>query len=646
MRVRAEHEARRRSRAEEIRFGEIYAVLAELANLDAASTERLQALELQVEREVSSGVPSQLERVRELLARGERVVLISDMYLPESAIRGLIAQADATVAERCPLYVSSEWGRTKGAGSLFRLVCQREGIGPRELRHAGDNLRSDLLAARRTGASAERVREAELRSWERLGRAPHETLWQRRAGAARLRRLEGRSMQDAIGYSIAGPILGAFTAWTLREAVALGRPSLCFLARDGWMLAAMARELQSAAGAGHLDLRYLYGSRQAWRLPAMVRFEPADRRWALGGNKRTTLRGAARRIGFEPELLSDEVERETGRRLAPDEPLDASLVAVLDRLLSAGRWDGLIEQAARRQAELFDRYLEQECGAGGAGGESAWTLVDLGWQGSMQDALRRFLDHRGRSVDLLGLYFGLTSGARHSSDSRKRAFATSVERTPLPPDFFHDAAVFLESLATACHGSTVRYECDDQGRVAPQLDEQGERVAAWGYDELLRGALDYVREHAEDCVSPEAPEAALRLTREFYEYLQGDELEDEFAECFGAFPFTPDSDARTVDELGPRRTWRDGLRYVFTNSQRRMEITAWPQATARRSGPAAAFCFGPRVRWFGLLAQPWRLYDFVPYSVSRRVKALLPRFAVRRLERLLFGRSFDPPPRR
>jgi FMN phosphatase YigB (HAD superfamily) len=637
LRVTSEREARRRSPYEEITLAEIYLTMSESRGIDLSVTEKWQRLEMDLEREMIVPIPQAFARVRSHLECGQEVVVISDMYLPAPFLRDLLVNLDHQIGTRCRLFVSSEYRVTKGTGNLFKRVAEELSVAPHEIKHAGDNRRADVMAARRFGATAVWVRDSELTNWEMLAHDGDSREWQRRAGGARRRRLSGGSMRDAIGYSIAGPILGPFVDWALREAREQGCRKVFFLARDGWLLQEMAHISRQRPEFAGLEIGYLYGSRQAWRLPAMTPPRPSDYRWALTSNRRATWSGVAARLGLDP-LPFFTRSRELGVPGSTlDTPLDASQHASLQSVLEAGHFDAPIQEAAIEQAERFAEYLRDQ----GLQGDERFALVDLGWKGTMQDALQRFLSQRGETTKLTGLYFGLSSTASSTDSNPKQSFAASIPRSPLAPDFFHDTALFLEALSTACHGSTVRYDRDMTGRVVPVLDNQSDAINAWGYAEVAEGALDFLRDHCDELSDICTSITALQLAADYLAYVRSSRMETHFAECLGSFPFTPDSDASTIGELGPRRSWFDGLRFVAAHSQKRMEISAWPQATARRSGVCAAALFHPNVRWLGLLAQPWRIYDFIPYSVSRRVKAVLPRPIVRRLERLLFGRSFE-----
>jgi FMN phosphatase YigB (HAD superfamily) len=109
--------------------------------------------------------------LREARGRGTRVIVVSDMYLPATAILRLLENAGIAVGiDR--VYSSSDHGRTKRAGGLFDVVLATEGVRADRMLHAGDCRIGDLEAPRRRGVAAVRLPRPHLalaRSVRRAG---------------------------------------------------------------------------------------------------------------------------------------------------------------------------------------------------------------------------------------------------------------------------------------------------------------------------------------------------------------------------------------------------------------------------------------------------------------------------------------------
>jgi FMN phosphatase YigB (HAD superfamily) len=109
--------------------------------------------------------------MRQARGRGTRVIVVSDMYLPATAILRLLENAGiADGIDR--VYSSSDHGRTKRAGGLFDVVLATEGVRADRMLHAGDCRVGDLEAPRRRGVAAVRLPRPHLtlaRSVRRAG---------------------------------------------------------------------------------------------------------------------------------------------------------------------------------------------------------------------------------------------------------------------------------------------------------------------------------------------------------------------------------------------------------------------------------------------------------------------------------------------
>jgi FMN phosphatase YigB (HAD superfamily) len=109
--------------------------------------------------------------LREVRRRGTRIIVVSDMYLPATAILRLLTNAG--IAEGVDrVYSSSDHGATKRAGGLFDVVVNAEGVRADRMLHAGDCRIGDLEAPRRRGIAAVRLPRHHLtlaRSMRRAG---------------------------------------------------------------------------------------------------------------------------------------------------------------------------------------------------------------------------------------------------------------------------------------------------------------------------------------------------------------------------------------------------------------------------------------------------------------------------------------------
>ena len=141
-RIEAEKRARAESGEEDITLEEIYKVL-----MPTAPDEELkQAMEREIEAElkVCRANPDALDFFNQVRESGKCIIIISDMYLNSHTIRTILTHCGYDISS-VPVYVSSEYAKTKRTGSLFKTVLSLESVESGEVLHIGDNLRSDVI---------------------------------------------------------------------------------------------------------------------------------------------------------------------------------------------------------------------------------------------------------------------------------------------------------------------------------------------------------------------------------------------------------------------------------------------------------------------------------------------------------------------
>lgn len=159
IRMSAERDARIRCQNQrghmEVTLAEIWEVLEETAGLDS---ERGAELEKETEWELCYGNPFMKEVWQRLRNLGKRLIVVSDMYLPEEFLTALLCREGFLGAKK--RYVSCEYRKNKASGNLFQLVKEeltavsRDLKKPAALIHVGDNPHSDVGMAEKSGFAA------------------------------------------------------------------------------------------------------------------------------------------------------------------------------------------------------------------------------------------------------------------------------------------------------------------------------------------------------------------------------------------------------------------------------------------------------------------------------------------------------------
>lgn len=229
---------------------DIYVQLATNQALDAAQAEALLQTELQIELE---NVVPIAENIAKLDADA---VLLTDMYLPEPAIRLLLRRAG--IVDDLNIVRTSAG---KATGALWRDLAG-QGI---QCIHLGDNPRSDVEQARAAGMRAtlcERHRPTEFEQTLYVSGLPHlAQAWRAARLAVRDRGLPAwaRSLQTELNLPallLTGAVLQAHA-----QDASLGR--LWFASRDARLLQRTTQSLIDAGGGNGPTCGYWFTSRYA-----------------------------------------------------------------------------------------------------------------------------------------------------------------------------------------------------------------------------------------------------------------------------------------------------------------------------------------------------------------------------------------------
>ena len=448
-------------------------------------------LELAAERRLCYANPLVLKAVQTARERGIRVVFVSDMYLPEAVIAGLL-EANGYAAPE--VLVSCTHGRTKHSGNLFVDLLQATQCPPQRILHIGDHVVSDHQRPNEMGLRTLHLTR-EMHGWTALadqhatfsGVARAEALSSLCTGLARrqLTRNDRADIWDRIGYELAGPLMFAFVRWIAQQASAQGVRKLFFLSRDGYQLEKTFRACAAQWGL-QIESVYLLASRRLLNLARIERLDEAALDFLMTADAFLRVRDFLERIGLAAAPLTAEVRRAgfsglneeitTGggyfRSAAHQERMRQLLLSIAPQILA-------IAQAEREKVRAY--FGE----AGFVPGPIA--IVDLGWQASSLRSLQDLLRQQQPGFRLRGYYFGTWSAAAP-------VVAAGCE---LESFFFHqgepqpraallaECVELIEHLFSAPHATVVSVERGAQGwspvcgkwETTPQQRQALDRVA-------------------------------------------------------------------------------------------------------------------------------------------------------------------------
>ena len=267
IRIEAEGCARKRMslyNKQEIKLTDIYQCLAYDNILSDEQIRILIGLETDIETIYSYPIQGTISLIKYILSQDQRVIFISDMYLPTNVIRTMLVNADPLFAN-IPLYVSGEMNAKKSTGEIFKLVSRKEDIDYGHWVHIGDNIKSDVEVPRKLGIKTIHVDFASNDAIDRFLDAhfTNNTFAHLYGGCAKLAKLHNDSINYEIGARFGGPLLVGYAEWLLELALRASMQEIYFVSRDGFVPKRMCDAIIKARGY-KIRTKYIYGSRKAF----------------------------------------------------------------------------------------------------------------------------------------------------------------------------------------------------------------------------------------------------------------------------------------------------------------------------------------------------------------------------------------------
>lgn len=579
LRVRAQKVAHETSSHPEITLNEIYAALGlDFPQIKDEHLQLLQEWEESIEIGSAYPIPQNVSKVMELLGSGHKVLLISDMYLSKAVVIKMLENADSRLCS-IPLYLSSELKMRKADGVLFRHVCNDQKIHPSSLVHTGDNFNSDCVMAKRMGAGYDFYQDSFLSKVERSYFQEEQNLFlQLFVGASKQARLEGHGLKPSyrLGASFMGPMFYGFVHDLMKQAVNEGIKKLYFLARDGYLLKIIAEEI-IARFHYNVEIRYLYTSRQATYLASIFCVTPSHFPWIFQEMDNViTFDVVAKRLHFEPNILIDYLDADLNQSIVRHglgNRLTQQLITRLQaEFLRNSNLKIKIESEAKACRENAIGYFEQE----GLLQDERIGFVDIGWKGTLQDAIFKILKSKKPDFKITSYYLAVTHFSAHTSPENRKVPAYMFPSTK------PGIGPMLELLLQCEHGTTVSYRRDESGRFEPVLKAPSAHLEDWGLDGYKQGIRAFSRTLSQSlAANPEIETTYAAITPILIELLK--DATPEVAVTLGELHYSGNLEESNVRRFAPAFTVAEALKYMMSSKRHRGFYTQWIDASCTRS---------------------------------------------------------------
>lgn len=544
---------------EEVDLHDIYLAMATSGVLDTSQIEYLCLVEENIEIANVIAIEENISRLKKLIDQGERVVLISDMYLSEKTIRKMLLRTD-DIFKDIPLYVSSEYRKRKTTGNLYRIVKEIEQVDYGNWIHIGDNLHQDIEIPYNLGIQVERVPRIALSDFERelLGRYGKDSRLQLMIGSAlqseeRSEKIfeqteRGGKARKAyhVGCRYAGAVLYSYAEWIVGQAEKKNIKRLYFIARDGYLI---KRIVDIIIEKQEMNIRtyYIYGSRKAWRMPSLSKEYYNLYQLVIWShtNKIHTLTDLAEVLHVSPEDLYRFLPGTLKNSKKNFQITNVELEYIVEKLSKNKEFQDWHLDELKREKELARRYLEQEVDMS----DENFAFVDVAGGGLTQGCLRELVKDKYQKP-IRTFFFKV---------DRVNLAEGSITDTFVPSYLTNDLTV--EMMCRAPHGQTKCYQLVD-GEIVPELEEEESRALIehgfYDYEEGIVKFSEVMCEMTQKC----GKRIGLLQNLLLYVKYIAENPSSEVLEYFAAMPSGDTGRENGIQEYAPKLTKED-IKKIF-----------------------------------------------------------------------------------
>ena len=407
---------------------------------------------------------------RHAIALGKTVILTSDTYFSQEEMLYLLQSCGYTSFNE--LFLSSLSNYSKRDGSIFALISNRYPKSKYKVLHIGDNEISDHIMPELHGIDSFHYRKGSDR-FPRLLKSDSEVFNIISNGIVSNCLLEKTSYFFELGVSVFGPLYYSFIQWIRRSAEEEGIENLYFLSRDGYLM----KKVYDCLGGD--NSQYLYVSRLVVKR-ALLGIHGIDSEKIIDQNisgiplvNLASLLVPVMDIGGLQGTRFERAKVDVGQAELNRDFIEFLQCKNLDYLAS--------------QLSLLLRYFDMV----GMTRHKTIGIVDIGWNGRIQDGLQTLFESCGINTRIIGHYVGIEdhpANRQRSQLNLMKGYAFFLERPEYTKELYED-------FFTAPHGSVLGYEARESS-IIPVLDSDGiEQPNLPKFEEFQKGVLWYI-----DCI--------------------------------------------------------------------------------------------------------------------------------------------------
>lgn len=454
--TRKEQEQNLKKEIEEPTYKELLKAIYNTLSIDISLKEFYELskkVEINIEQKVLVSDKDGVYLLKQLKKEGKKVVLISDFYFGKELLAPILNDLDLGQFID-DIFVSSDIGKRKSTGNLYKYVLEKECISSQEMLMIGDNKKSDVEIPSSLG----------IATYHKKNMWNSKKILERKEIIKKLYEMSECESNPINGYM---SILLLFCERLYKYLVKSQQDKVYFCSREGQGLKRIFDYYQSFYPKElQITTSYLYVSRKATVIAGLNDIEKETFDNVFSKKCSYSLRNFMEFMEFSRGTI-DYVKSTYG---IDDETVlinDKKKNLVFQKIVTDDRVILEYNKIRRNKRKLLEKYLIQQ---GINVMQGKLCMVDIGWKGSIQDNLRKVLNE---NVIIQGYYLGifdkgeLVDKCYYSSNNLKTGVVFSTI-TDKDKDYFifRKNRMFLETLFTADHGPVMGYK-EDGNKVSP-----------------------------------------------------------------------------------------------------------------------------------------------------------------------------------
>lgn len=540
---------------EEVGLKDIYTAMAVCGCLSESQIDYLCCLEQKTEVENVVGIKENIQLIKKLLSMNEHVVLISDMYLSKKVIREMLLQVDI-VFKDIPLYVSSEYGKRKTTGNLYREVQRLEKINFNDWIHIGDNIHQDIEIPFSLGIQVKLWKNEKMTDFENK-------IINNYGGESELQKIIGTGLNvcqerkiinikndiiDAylIGCRYSAPLLYSYAEWIITQAINKHIQRLYFIARDGYLVKKIVDIILADKG-NLIETYYIYGSRKTWRMASLSKDDYNLYQLILWShvNRINTLRDLASVLHMPLKNLYDYLPGTYKANKEYDSITNQELEYIVGKLSLNEEFINCHLNILADEKKLVQEYLKQEINMQ----DDNFAFVDVSGGGLTQGCLWKLLNI-SYEKPIRTFFFKV---------DRVNLMKNSITDTFMPG--FLENNLTIEMICRAPHGQTKGYKMEN-GKIVPVLENiEVKALLENGFYEYEKGILDYTKKMCNYWGKEKVCMGKMKYMLMYLQYIAHEPSKDVL-EYFSSMPSCESGRDNEVVEYAPKLT-REDIENIF-----------------------------------------------------------------------------------